>query len=92
MADETPTDEQAKTEEKDENVVTDPFGREIRYISDEERRANEAAKLGEEEAAKYVVQDATPSSGGVFPPSALESPSETEEAEEKPAEPTAPPA
>jgi len=59
--------EKAVSEEKD------IYGRPVKYVSDEERRAAEQS-LSEEEAAKYIVQDATPSSGGVYPPSAVVAP------------------
>jgi hypothetical protein len=74
MADEQPVDEQPAAEEAIES--TDPLGRPIKYVSDEERRA---AEMAGEDPAKYAVQDATPSSGGVFPPSAVVTPFSAEE-------------
>jgi hypothetical protein len=74
MADEQPVDERPLAERAIE--PTDFLGRPIKYVSDEERRAAEVAL---EDPAKYAVQAATPSSGGVFPPSAIVTPFSAEE-------------
>ena len=58
-------DDQPVTEENDLRVRA-------RRMSDIDRRAKLAAEQGE--AEKYVVTDATPSSGGVYPPSSVVEP------------------
>ena len=58
-------DDEPVTEENDLRVRA-------RRMSDIDRRAKLAAEQGE--AEKYVVTDATPSSGGVYPPSSVVEP------------------
>jgi hypothetical protein len=83
MADETPAaekpeDEAEETSKPWEKIETNPLGQRVKYVSDEERRAAEIS-LSEEEAAKYNLTVESPSSGGVFPPSAVVTPFSPEE-------------
>jgi hypothetical protein len=73
MPDEKPQGEKLARRERNQPIPEEEDLRvKARYVSDEERRA----KIAEEESQseKYIVTEATPSSGGVYPPSAVVDP------------------
>jgi uncharacterized protein YbjT (DUF2867 family) len=71
MADETVTESPTDQEVLDQSVKPFYYGK-PQYISDEDRRRQLAEAAGESD--KYIVQDATPGTGGVYPPSAVVTP------------------